>query len=1646
MTQHSNNTPNKHSKPTWLVYLIRTIIASLVAIALMLVLLFYAMGTQSGTKFLLEKIALETGTGLTYTEGNLRDGVWVSQVTVAQGEDVEIHIDRAYVQLGWRAILARQVHLVDTQIDKVEIVNKKPPTGEPFDYATINLPVSIKLENTHAKQIVYRQATKAPVYLHDIRIKQGLWSGTKVHLNGASIRYDNALTVSDIDGNIELAGDYPLNLRADVAVSALNNAHVGTLHAHAQGTLKRTVGTLSTKYNDHDIKGEFVAQGMDDDSPFSAKLEFDEISLPYATEQNIMLHHGTITAEGVVSRIELRINTDLVAKDIPSGRYRGRGLIQDGGMEIPFLRAETPNGTLFAKGQMSWVDDFELQATLSGQGYQVREALPVEYREYEAYLPQTLTGELGIGYHLNDDEMRLDLHLNQNDGEEIAATLVQSQNVPNAPWHIDADWRNLVRTNVPNLDSIRSTRGSANIRLEEGYVHVDAHGSIQSLSVAPAGDYAVKAIIKNGDRIHLSDFHYHGVVGGLSGKGSIDLATPQRPLAWQFDLTADKLMPNAYFNEPNKTPFQQVSGQIVATGRMREMADGTGEHDIDIKHVDLMAGLTDNQTTAVKGLGHATVLLKSGEVRHFDARFDGDVRQSFMPNIAETTIGLDVSGDLNAVNISRLHANTDSGKVSATGRVDLRDGVGWEIQAKLDEVDTKKFAGDDANLMAVITGNLMTSGHYRDQTLVDVVATFDGQIEHDRLPKGELGLDIKGDGRKYHIDRLDYRGGAGQLQAKGFVDISDGYAWDLMANANHFDIGAFVEDVPSELTGDLQVHGHWQDSSQLIAIEHLNLHGSLRNQPFHATGSLVADLALPNDLVGYFNQLKTQTPKNIDELLALRGQIDEQARRTQNIIKHLNADRLSIKLGDNAIHLDGDKSELTTSVSITDLSQVMPSTTGAIKGGVILLDDGNSLPTLYVDMVAGGVRTANVVVQEARVLGKIVNLGNADSQMLIDVKNIIAMGQIIKMARLDFQGVEQKHTLAFSAESADNQIRAKVEGSLDRINGRYLGVLSDGVLHSRFGLLTQSQPTEFSYQIDDGGIALAAHCWQSSGANQAKAGSICLQDTLHYSPSSGDVDLVIKNLDTTVFSAVLPKDIRWQSTLNGHVKASWQQNQQPSVNAALYSDDGRVGLDQEGAYIQMPYERIAIVADSVSDGLRLQADVAGSLAYGHADVVINPYTDDKSIDGTLQVDDINLAVIRPFLPNFQTLLGKARMSGRVGGTLKRPLFYGDASLENGAVTLVGMPLNLNHINADIVIDGTNANLNGGFMAGTGVGELVGEMDWSQSLWAKMRISGRELDITHPPMLMAKATPDIEVLVKPFEQYVDIQGVVSVPSAIIRPPESTANITTESADVTVLDRRAIGNIDQVLAVVKPWSINASIGLDLGDEVVFRGLGAKLPLAGALHLTQQGQGNMQAKGLIQVAERTKVDGIGQNLELNYAQIRFNGELLNPRLSIEGEKQIEGRTVGVRIKGTVANPEITVFNDAGLNEQQAMNALVTGRISEAADSQISEQGFRSQVTNNLAAAGLNLGFAGTRNITNQIGQAFGLESLTIDASGNSEDTSVSVTGYISPDLYIRYGVGLFNAESTLSMRYQLTRRIYVEAARATENTVDMIYRWKF
>ncbi|MFT5096588.1 MAG: translocation and assembly module TamB [Psychrobacter okhotskensis] len=1633
-------------------FLLKLLVLMLIVLAIMFAIFFYAAGTESGTKFLLEKISAETGIKFKYGHGNLRDGLLVTDIDIEATEDLEILVDKAYVKIGWRAVFAKEVHLRDADIQRIEIINKKPPTGEPFDYKTLKLPVNLRFDQAKIKTIVYKQVTKDPIVIHDISARDLTWVGSMVTVGRGNLQYADIVKVSALQGEIDLQGDYPLDLSAIAEVSALEKAYIDPLNITATGSLKRTVGKVRSRYNDNDVSGDFVVQGLDKDSPFQAKLQWDDILIPYAESQAIRLKSGTATASGVISEIRLRINTELTAKDIPSGHYQGRAVIANSQLRIDRLDAQVPAGNLILQGILDWKNSFDAKVRATGSNFDIRRAIPDDYADFKAYAPQKLNGRLSLHYQQKNSagNLEIDADLRQRDGEHVNANIARGKTSAKvkqvAPWYIDATWQNLIRRNVPNIGNIDSPSGQADVIVRGSTLSVDANAVINELNAAPKGNYDVR-VRKAGNVIDINRLKYNGIIGDLSGTGQIQLATKKRPLTWQIDARTNGLLPKKYRSD---LPLERLTGSISASGRLVNISKSgvKGQrHLINLNNTDLQAQLDatqDGRAIGITGGGDAKVDIVGGELSMFDARFDGQVDTADVP---KGRLSINAAGTPRLISIRKLNYKGEAGAVNAKGVIDLRKNIGWTVDGRFDDFNLGYFL---PNNPAIITGDLKTSGEWQTAPknkanakgkLNRFAVNFDGVLDAEQLPAGKLTIDASGDAQLIRIKRFRHVGAAGSIDASGTVDVRQGIAWDIKAVMNRFNLGYFLKSTPSAITGTIDTDGRWSDAQQTINIKQINLTGMLKGQPLSAKGSLAAKMRLPKDLASYFKRLQKQDAQ-------------AQYKQVNALIESLNANNLVLRWGDNYITANGNAKQLQAKINITSLDQLSSKLTGKVTGGATLSQPaGQALPTIYIDLVGERLALPGFILRQGRIRGKIVNLANSPSQLIISAEGLDAGGQSFKSVNASFNGTEQAHVVDLNVANEQLDIAARLKGGFNRNTLSWSGVIGKGRVKSRYATLNQLQPAQLIVNLpnkQNGSdrelkVQLAAHCWQAAD----QTGKLCLRENLIASPSGGQVDLALQKLDASLFSVFLPKDIDWQGQINGKAIVGWQRGRPPTINTTLYSDNGKIGLLQDGdsAPVSLSYKRVSLIALSVPEGLKLRTDInTGRGARGYAEVIVDPYKNPKPISGALVLNELNLAIFKPFFPGMRVLEGNITMAGGLGGTLEKPQFYGDVKLANGRIAMLDLPVNLRKVNVDAKIRGTQATIDGTFNSGTGSGTLTGTVNWQQKLQAKLSVVGERLVLTQPPLLLAEINPDIDIIVRPGDRYVNITGAISVPSATIRPPEASEDIITQTEDAVVLDRRLIGNIDEVLAISKPWSINADIGVDLGDDINFRGFGAVIPLAGAINITQNGTGIMRATGVVQVSRRTNINAFGQSLELNYGQVRFNGDVMKPNLSIEAVKVISGKTVGVRVKGSTESPNIIVFNNAGLTQQQAMNALVTGRIDNKSATQISEQGFKSQVTNNLAAAGLSFGLSGTRNLTNQIGQAFGLQSLTVDASGGSEDTNVNVTGYVTPDLYIRYGVGVFNAQNSLSVRYQLTRRIYVEATSAAENAVDVVYSWQF
>ena len=149
-------------------------------------------------------------------------------------------------------------------------------------------------------------------------------------------------------------------------------------------------------------------------------------------------------------------------------------------------------------------------------------------------------------------------------------------------------------------------------------------------------------------------------------------------------------------------------------------------------------------------------------------------------------------------------------------------------------------------------------------------------------------------------------------------------------------------------------------------------------------------------------------------------------------------------------------------------------------------------------------------------------------------------------------------------------------------------------------------------------------------------------------------------------------------------------------------------------------------------------------------------------------------------------------------------------------------------------------------------------------------------------------------------------------------------------------------------------------------------------------------------------------------------------------------------VRVEGRANAPTLTLFADTAMTQDEMLGYLLLGRPLYQ-EGQLNLGGAGND-TALLASAALSLGIKGGQGIAGDIGNALGVKNVTLDAEGSGDDTRFTVSGYLSPRLYLRYGVGVFTPVNKVTLRYKLNKSLYLEAVSSLESALDLFYNFKF
>ena len=425
-------------------------------------------------------------------------------------------------------------------------------------------------------------------------------------------------------------------------------------------------------------------------------------------------------------------------------------------------------------------------------------------------------------------------------------------------------------------------------------------------------------------------------------------------------------------------------------------------------------------------------------------------------------------------------------------------------------------------------------------------------------------------------------------------------------------------------------------------------------------------------------------------------------------------------------------------------------------------------------------------------------------------------------------------------------------------------------------------------------------------------------------------------------------------------------------------------------------------------------------------LALDPQNQKLSADAKLDFKE--LAIIEALVPDITRLQGALALNLDAGGTLQKPDLAISAEMQNASVDIPRLGLNIKQINLRGVTDNDNqfifeltAKSGEGNVTVNGSSQLSAERGWLTTF----AITGDNLEVSRIPEATVNVSPDLVIELQ--RRTINIRGDLTVPYAKLQPKDITTAAQV-SNDAVIVD-------SQETAQPK-WQINSEINLILGERVTFFGFGFEGQLGGSLLIEEKAGQLTRGTGEIKILQG-RYRAYGQRLDIENGRLLFtSGPLTDPGLDIRAVRKTGNVTAGIQVNGRLKEPQLELFSIPAMGQTDSLSYLLLGRPMESASG---EDGAM------MAKAALALGLAGGDKLARSIGDRFGLDEMRIESDDKGDQASLVMGRYLSPKLYVSYGVGLIGSFNTFNFRYRISDRWQLKARSGESHAADLLYTFE-
>ena len=823
------------------------------------------------------------------------------------------------------------------------------------------------------------------------------------------------------------------------------------------------------------------------------------------------------------------------------------------------------------------------------------------------------------------------------------------------------------------------------------------------------------------------------------------------------------------------------------------------------------------------------------------------------------------------------------------------------------------------------------------------------------------------------------------------ADEREGLGWDAVLLVSSLDIVQEVNKVElvSLLSGSISSKGYWEsEQPPSWSLSFVDWKGDFMNQPLVLSGGL-----------------------------------------EKNHQGGLHIHELNIDVANNKFMADGvfdAEQPLHINMTLPALHQLWPGLSGELRGEINIYGDV-AKPTLVGNINGSNIEYLNLQLQTLAVDFDIKALAESGSDVIIRAEGARLGTTKIKQFSAVVKGNQQQHNIEMEIDFPEfGELTLNCDAGL-AVSLAWQGECKNLSLSPAGNELPDwrsETSLQFSWQAEKKTLQLEAFCLSAS------EGRLCSDKTITLAEQSlSGLEIKGELIPMAWFAPVLSKKLVLKGESHWYLKLDWTSKNglDGEMKFQANGTSGNWWLDEAHQYPFL-FDSLSSVINLESDQLLIDVKYESSqLGQLGGKINVNDLLGERQLDGKITINHFDIAPLAVLDDSLRAMAGEVNGDVVLAGSLSLPSLKGDVKLSGGMVNSRVVNSRFDDIQLDIQFDRDVANIDGRLYIDGRELAVRGDMQWpDEQLQTRLNLKGQSIPFSYDPIKQAKLSPNIDIELR--DNYFGIKGIVGLEDVLIRMKRLPKNAYSESLDVQYVKQEFTETLDRRLTVA------ADLRLNLGDNVVFRGFGADVELAGHFRYLQSEGSYPRGEGEISIDEGHYTVW-GQRLEIREGSFVFAGPIDSPNIKVEAIREImtEDIIVGMRGYGPIQEPTFEVFAEPAMGRDDAMYYLLTGR---APDADASKGG------DVFSAAVLSAGLAGAEGRAGNIADRFGIEDFRMSTAGSAEGTEVQLSGYISNDLFIRYGMGLFDRANTFTVRYRLRPQLFIESISGLDNAVDIIY----